>query len=258
MKLGIQLYTLRDFVTTPEDLTETILKCKAMGYENVQFSGVPDMGAEIWREVAEKTQVDIVCTHSPFDRIVNDTEALIKEHKIISCPMIGLGNMPKEYRGTLEGANRFFALLEEPVKKIKAAGLKFAYHNHDFDFTPFSDSESCVIEEIIENHPDWSIIADTGWVIFSKVDPIAFLERVGKDRLQCIHFKDFHNDEDRKSICACGEGFSDFSALVKACHRIGVENILVEQDNAGKMPDPFDEVKRSYDHLRPLFDALED
>ncbi len=255
MKLGAQLYSLREFVKTPEDLKETMLRCKAMGYENVQFSTVPLMGAEVWARIARETDMDIVCTHNPFDRIVNDTEALIAEHRIFGCSVIGIGSMPSEYRGTLSGLNRFLAVMEEPVKKIEAAGLRFSYHNHAFEFDPFEDADACAMDELIARCPTWCFVVDTGWVKYAGRDQIEVLERVGHDRLKCIHFKEF-KAPDRATICPCGEGFSDFAALTEVCRRLGVENVLVEQDNACAKEDPFDEMTRSARHLRPLFDRV--
>ncbi len=254
MKLGAQLYSLREFTKTPEDLKKTILKCKAMGYENVQFSGVPNMGAEVWAEISRETGMDIVCTHSPFERIKNDTEALIEEHKTFGCPVIGVGSMPSEYRDSLANFNRFLKDMEEPLKKIEAAGLRFGYHNHHFEFDKFTDADSCSMDEMIERCPTWCFIADTGWIKYAGQDQIAVLERIGGDRLQCIHFKEFKDDRHFvDGICACGEGFSDFAALTEACRRLGVQNVLVEQDNACQKPDPFGEMERSAKHLIPLF-----
>ena len=66
-----------------------------------------------------------------------------------------------------------------------------------------------------------------------------FIEKIGKNKLPNIHFKDMANDADR-SMCCCGDGVTDFAALAVACQAHGgVENILVEQDNAAKLPDSF-------------------
>ena len=254
MKLGAQLYSLREFTKTPEDLEKTILKCKEMGYENVQFSGVAAMTPEIWAEISKRTGMDIVCTHSAFDRIVNDTDALIAEHKIFSCPVIGLGSMPGEFRGTLEGFERFLAVMEEPVKKIEAAGMHFAYHNHAFEFEPLPDSEDCVYDIMLERCPTWHMILDTGWVQFAGRSAEEYIERIGGERLQNVHFKEF-KCADSKTICPCGEGFSDFASIVAACEKVGVTNALVEQDNACTKEDPFGEMERSAKHLLPLIKA---
>lgn len=251
MKLGAQLYSLRTFTQNAEDLRTAILKCKAMGYQNVQFSGVANMGADVWAQISRETEMEIVCTHSAFDRIVNDTDALIAEHKTFGCSVIGIGSMPGEFRGTKKALENFFAVMEEPVKKIEAAGLRFAYHNHDFEFEPFSDAEGCAMDTMIEEKKNWLLILDTGWVNFAGKNAAEYIERIGGERLQCIHFKEF-KCADRSTICPCGEGFSNFPEIIAACKKVGVKNALVEQDNAPSMPDPFNEMERSANYLLPL------
>ncbi len=256
MKLGAQLYSLNKFVKTPEELKATMLKCKEIGYENVQFSSVPNMGAEVWKKISDETGMEIVCTHSPFDRIINDTDALIEEHKIFGCPVIGLGWMPNEYHDSWENFSKCLPLFEAAVAKIEAAGLHFGYHNHAFEFDKFTDADFCMMDYIIDKLPEWYIILDTGWVKFAGADQVALIERIGGRRLQCIHFKEFKSADKTdlfNNICTCGEGFSDFASIVAACKKVGVENVLVEQDNASDKEDPFGEMKKSYDHLAPMF-----
>ena len=62
MKLGAQLFSLRDFIKTPEDIRTTFQKIKAMGFENVQFSVVREMISE-----AEKKNKGV--THRIFRAI---------------------------------------------------------------------------------------------------------------------------------------------------------------------------------------------
>ena len=254
MKLGAQLYSLRTFAQNPEDLKNTILKVKDMGYQNVQFSGVAYMEPEVWAEISKATGMEIVCTHNSFDRIVNDTEKLIEEHKIFGCSVIGIGSMPNEYRGSRAALENFFKAMEEPVKKIEAAGMHFAYHNHAFEFDKFSDADGCAMEALIEEKPNWFLILDTGWVNFAGKNAAEYIEKIGGERLQCIHFKEF-KEADPATICPCGEGFSNFPEIIAACKKVGVKNALVEQDNATNKPDPFDEMRRSVDYLLPLIEA---
>jgi sugar phosphate isomerase/epimerase len=251
MKLGAQLYSLRTFAQNPEDLRTTIEKCKAMGYQNVQFSGVAQMGADVWAQISKDTGMEIVCTHNAFDRIVNDTDALIAEHKVFGCSVIGLGGMPGEYRGSRAALEKFFEIMEEPVKKIEAAGMHFAYHNHAFEFDPFSDADGCAYDVIIAERTNWFLILDTGWVNFAGKNAAEYIERIGGERLQCIHFKEFQK-ADPATICPCGEGFSNFPEIIAACEKVGVKNALVEQDNAPSKEDPFNEMERSANFLLPL------
>ena len=98
---------------------------------------------------------------------------------------------------------------------------------------------------------DWSIILDTYWIEYAGRSAVDYIKRIGGERLKNVHFKDMKANETR-DICHCGEGTLDFKTIVDVCKSIGVENILVEQDNATKTDDPFMEMKLSYDYLKKL------
>ena len=251
MKLGAQLFSLRTFIQTPEDLKSTFLRVKEIGYENVQLSGNAPMSADDILAASEASGLPIVCTHSPYERIVGDTEALIADHKRFGCPVIGLGMIPKDFRGTLEGAERFFAEIEAPVKKIQDAGLDFAYHNHALEFEALPDSDRVLYDIMLERFPDWHFIGDTYWFARAGVSPIEYIKKIGGKRLVNIHYKDMAKNEE-KSICACGRGLLDFAEITAVCEELGVCNVLVEQDNAVKMDDPFGEMAFSYNHLKNI------
>lgn len=256
MKLGAQLYSVAVRLKTQEDVRATFLKMKEIGYENVQLSGFAPQPAEFFRDVAEESGLPIVVTHFDFNRIVNDTENLIKEHKIFDCPTIGIGSMPGEYRGTKEGLDAFLKIMEEPVKKIEAAGLHFSYHNHSFEFEPYKDAVGCAYDDMLEKCPSWYLLLDTCWVANAGRSVEEYIRKVGRDRLVNIHFKDMvvpnKRPENNTAMCACGEGALDFAKISKVCEEIGVVNALVEQDNASQAPDPYGEMEKSFKHLRPL------
>ena len=45
-KIGITLFTLRDFVKTSKDIADTLKKVKAIGYEHIQLSALGDIDAK--------------------------------------------------------------------------------------------------------------------------------------------------------------------------------------------------------------------
>ena len=252
MKLGAQLYSVRDHLTTPEDVRATFLTMKEIGYENVQLSGNKPIDADILRSICLETGTDIVITHTDPVRVMNETEAVIAEHKIFDCPVIGLGSMPKEYRNGKEGVEKFLADFAPAAKKIQEAGLKLAYHNHAFELTTAYDETRNVFDYMIEQCTDWLFTADVYWFAFGNCDPAEYLRKIGGDRLINVHFKDMANNEER-SICACGDGVIDFAALTEVCLELGVQNILVEQDNANKFESgDIEQMRRSFAHLRPI------
>ena len=252
MKLGAQLYSVHEHLTTPEGIREVFLAMKEIGYENVQLSGNAPIDAEVLKGFCEETGTEIVITHISPERVLNETEEVIREHKIFGCPVIGLGSMPKEYRDGKEGVERFIADFAPAVQKIEEAGLKFAYHNHAFELTTPYDETRNVFDYMIEACPSWLFTADVYWIAFANCDPIAYLKRIGGDRLINVHFKDMSKLEDR-SICACGDGVIDFAALTEVCLELGVKNVLVEQDNAKKFEGgDIEQMRRSFAHLRPI------
>ena len=252
MKLGAQVYTVHAHLTTPEDMRDIFFKMKEIGYENVQLSGHKVTDPEIIRDISRESGMDIVITHTPADRILNDTEAVIAEHKLFGCPVVGLGGMAKEYRTGAEGAEKFVADFTPAVEKIRAAGLQFAYHNHAFELETPYDSERSVFDYLIETCKTWLFTADTYWIKKGGQDVETYLRKIGSERLTNVHYKDMAADEE-KSICACGDGILDFAHLTKVCEELGVENILVEQDNASKCEGgDVAQITRSFAHLRPI------
>lgn len=263
MKLGAQLYSICNHVQTADDFRTSLFRLKKMGYENVQASGIGPIAAEDLRDISQETDMPIVCTHIAMDRIVNDTENVIREHKIFNCPVIGIGSMPKENRTSQEGVDAFIASMETPVKKILDAGLKFSYHNHQFEFTVPEGGNRMIMDTLLERCPDWLILLDTCWIEYAGQSAVEYIEKIGGKRLTNVHFKDVAplDPADPQEILGAkisrfirtpGRGRLDFKTIYEACARVGVENVLVEQDNASKLPDPFAEMEFAFKHLRPI------
>lgn len=250
MKLGAQLFSVRTRLQTPEDLRATFRRIREIGYENVQFSGASTENAELLKEVSQENALPIVLTHVPFDRLTNDTDAVIREHLTFGCPTIGLGYMPKEYQKSDDGLRVFLEKLREPVKKILDAGLRFAYHNHHFEFQK-GECGKIFYDVLLEECVDWQFIPDTYWIEFAGYRAVDYLEKIGAGRAINVHFKDMANDE-KRSICACGAGTLNFAEIAAVCRKLQVQNILVEQDNAADLEDPFLPMAQSYAHLKPI------
>ncbi len=250
MKLGAQFYTIREHTKTPEDLRESFRKIKDIGYEVAQMSAICPIEAERLKAYSDEFGLPITCTHSPLDRIINDTDALIKEHKIYGCDVIGLGMMPREYHGTLEGCRTFIDMIREPISKINAAGLRFAYHNHHFEFDDLGGV--CSYDLLIEELPTMNFILDTYWVKHAGRDYLDYIRLFGNERLTNVHFKDMKT-EPAGAICPCGEGVIDFAPVIKLCDELSIPYALVEQDNACELGDEFEQLRSSFNHLKPMF-----
>ena len=89
-KLGVQLFTVRDFMKTPEDLRETFRKLKAIGYDQAQTAGCAVPYAEFGK-IAKEEGIEIVGTHDNFDRMYEDFEASYADHQLLDTKIMGIG-----------------------------------------------------------------------------------------------------------------------------------------------------------------------
>ena len=250
MKLGAQFYTLREKNKTPEGLYNSFKKVKEIGYQVVQMSAICQIEAERLKSFSDEFDLPITVTHSAFDRIINDTDALIKEHITYGCPVIGIGSMPKEYRDSIEGARKFMEAIKDPMKKMKDAGLRFAYHNHDFEFVDLGGV--CSYDLLMEELPDLNFILDTYWFKYAGRSYLDYIKLMGNERLTNVHFKDM-KEEPKGPICPCGEGTIDFAPVVKLCDELKIPYALVEQDNAPALGDEYEQMATSFNNLKHLF-----
>ena len=88
------------------------------------------------REICDENGLQIVLTHTDPNRILNDTEAVIREHDIMGCDYIGIGMMPQKYASP-QWLWHFADDYKEAAKKIAAAGKLLMYHNHNIEFQRF-------------------------------------------------------------------------------------------------------------------------
>ena len=70
MRIGAQLYTVRDYCKTEEDLRNTLKKLAEFGYKYVQVSGVV-LEPKVIREICDEIGLKIKLTHTNPDRLLN-------------------------------------------------------------------------------------------------------------------------------------------------------------------------------------------
>ena len=251
MKFGAQFYSIRNHTQTPEELYKSFKEMSGYGYKIAQMSAICKMDPFVLKSYVDEFNLPIVCTHSPLDRILNDTDELIREHKIYGCDTIGLGGMPGNYLESAEGVRAFIKNLEEPIKRINAEGLRFAYHNHAKEFIDLGGVNAMDI--LLEESDSINFILDTYWVRRGRADNLEMIKRIGAARMQNVHLKDLSVEPDGPE-CPLGLGVIDFKPIVDLCNELGIPNALVEQDNAALTEDSYGQMKISYDNLHHLFE----
>jgi sugar phosphate isomerase/epimerase len=238
MKIGVQMYTIRDHLKTPQDINSSLKRIKEMGFNLVQLSGLGPCGTDELSEMLRENGIEACGTHSPWDRISNPEELdkLIDEHKKIGASQIGLGMKPNIYPDTYEGYTGFIKKINEICVQVKNAGFGFGYHNHELEFMQFN--RLCAIDRMIEECPDLEFTLDVFWVQAGGKNPCDYIEKL-KNRIRILHLKDFRVCGRQRQFAEIGHGNLDWHAIFNLCGQYGIPYAVIEQDE-DFLSDPFE------------------
>ena len=250
MQIGAQLYTVHDFLKTPEDFAETLKKIAEIGYRTVQVSGAPPYDAGWLAENLQKNGLTCVLTHIVPDRILHETDTVATEHKRFGCRYVGIGSAPGGLQNGMADYLRFREDFLPAIHRLNELGLRFGYHNHYMEFQRYDGVSFMERLEKDFTPEELFFILDTYWVQYSGADPAAWIRRLA-GRVPCVHLKDMAIVSNAQRMAPVGEGNLNFEAILDACDTSGVEYLLVEQDNCNG-EDPFDCLRRSYQNLKAM------
>ncbi|HHW71369.1 MAG TPA: sugar phosphate isomerase/epimerase [Clostridiales bacterium] len=247
LKVAAQLYTIRDYTKTVKDIKSSLKKVADIGYSAVQVSGMGPIEPETLKSIVDDLGLTICATHIPFERMEEDIDSVIREHKLWACKYVGIGSMPSEYRGTLEGVKKFAKKASTIGKLLSENGLRLIYHNHAFEFSKLGGR---TIMDILfeETDEDFDFELDTYWIQVGGGNPVDWIYRV-EGRMDVVHFKDMVGNLDNShKMTEVGEGNLNWSAIIKACQDTGVKWCAVERDICERSP--FDSLEISLNNLK--------
>lgn len=248
MKLGVTLYNFHREIKTFDDLDKVLSFLKSLGVEAIQVSGISHLPYPQVAEYCKKYDFDVCLTHNSANAIINETDKLIEEHKILGCNNIGIGSCGEEYR-SFDGYKRFIEDFTPAAKKIKEAGMQFAYHNHAFEFEKYNGRRG--IDILIEDSDKdlFNFIIDTHWVHTGGCNPVEYINKVA-GRMKVCHFKDYKIVSNERKFAEIGTGNLDLDACYRACRDTGVEYIIIEQDSTDI--DIFESTEISFKNLKEI------
>jgi sugar phosphate isomerase/epimerase len=245
--VGAQLYTVRDFTKTVEDVAATLKKVADIGYTAIQISGFGPVGPKEVAAMVEDNGLTIASTHRNWNAFLEDLDSEIEIHKVWKCSHPAIGGLPREYH-TPDGLKRFLDELAPVAEKLAAEGMDFSYHNHNHELVKYDGVTW--LEMLYEQAPPDMLKAeiDTYWIQAGGGDPAAWVAKcAGREPL--LHLKDMIITPDREQRFAeIGEGNLNWPAILEAADKGGVQWYLVEQDRCYDR-DPFESLAISYRNL---------
>ena len=255
-KLAVQMYTVRDTTGTEAGFADALARIRAIGYPAVQLSAVgamagdsPAVSAEQARRMLDDNGLRCIATHRSWDSLAQETEREIAFHQALGGDFAAIGGLPAPYpEGGAAGYAAFARDAAPVIARLKAAGIRFGYHNHAHEFERAAEGSARTLLDILieEGGPDLCLELDLYWVSHAGANPERLVERCS-GRVPVIHVKDKEVAGGQPVMAPVGGGNLDWPALLPACAAAGVEWYAVEQDVCRR--DPFDCLRSSFQFL---------
>ena len=239
MRLGAQLYTVRDYCNDLESLENTLKRVAEIGYKVVQLSGTCDYTTEWINEKLDKYGLIAPLTHFDKPKIINETKETIDFHKQFGCKYVGIGWHNFRESSVEDFENEYKAAIEVFAK----SDASLCFHNHDTEFK--TENGKIILKTLRDDFSadELQFTIDTYWVQAGGADPAQILREFA-GRIPCIHLKDMGFE---RTMLPVGSGNMNFFSITQAAKESGVEYAFVEQDNCNG-EDPFECLAKSFDY----------
>ena len=250
MKLGAQLYTVRDFAKDTASLEKTLERIAAIGYTAVQLSGVCAYDPEWMKKTLTRLGLVAPITHFDFKKITESPEETSAFHKTFGADYVGIGCSPFSF--DQDGFEKLTTSLLRVADYYRERGQKLTYHNHNMEFCRLDGA--LFFDKLADafSKDQLAFTLDTYWVQAGGGDAAEWLKRLA-GRVDCIHLKDmaFTMPEREARMAPIGRGNMNFERILAAAEEAGTLYAFVEQDNCYS-EDPFDCLAESYRYVKAL------
>jgi sugar phosphate isomerase/epimerase len=226
--ISFQLYSARNF----PPLDRQLAMLAAEGYTNVEpysaFYG--DVGAA--KRLLDVNGLKARSGHFGLDQLEREPEAVLSIAQALGMDFVIVPYIVPESRPTdRAGWVAFGQRLARAGAPVRAKGLRFGWHNHDFEFRPLPDGSFPIEHVLADDGVLWE--ADIAWIARGEADPRPWLRRYA-GRIPLVHVKDIapagqKRDEDGWADVGSGTlPWQDYWDLAVAS---GAEVMIAEHDN---------------------------
>ena len=230
--ISYQLYSSRNF----PPLSDTLNMLAQAGYEGAEGfgglyadkAGLTDLAAGL-----QANGLKMISGHFGIDQVEDTPDWAIEVAQTLGMQTVIVPWLHPDMRPTSgKGWHDLGARLQKAGAPIRAAGLNFGWHNHDFEFIKTADG-AVPQAALFEGGPDLKWEMDVAWVVRGGADPLVWIkEHAG--RIVAAHVKDIAPAGENLAEdgwADVGHGVVDWQAILPALRAIGVANFVMEHDN---------------------------
>ena len=229
----VQMYSARS-ILNHDNYADVLKTIAAMGYTAVEAASYNDGliygdEPEVFKQKVEAAGMKVVSAHvsrglSPEELASGDLSAALAwwDKCIADHVKAGMSYIVTPWMGlqkSIHDLQVYCDYLNEVGKRCKAAGIKYGYHNHAYEFEKV---EGQVMYDYLLEHTDPELVffqMDVYWTVIGKASPVDYFERY-PGRFKMLHIKDEWE--------VGQSGMVGFDAIFKNAEKAGLENFVVE------------------------------
>jgi sugar phosphate isomerase/epimerase len=229
------------------DFEGTLARLATIGYKEVEFAGYFDRRPKDVKAVLHRHGLAAPSAHIPIEVVRQDWPRTLDVANTIGHRYVVVPWLPPESRRRLDDFKRVAAEFNRLGEQAKRAGIRFAYHNHDFEFAPL-DGRLPYDVLLAETEPaNVGLELDLFWITKGGQDPLAYFARY-PGRFEMVHVKDSTGPPEHRQVDV-GRGTIDFRRILEQRQQAGIRHFFVEHDDPA---DPLAFARTSYDYLKRL------
>jgi sugar phosphate isomerase/epimerase len=244
MKLGIQLYSVRDQLD--KDFPGTLRKLAEMGFEGVEFAGnYGGMAPAALAGFLGETRLACCGMHVGLNNLQDAGSAAYEAARLLKSPHVTTSCCGKS---DLANWDATIAAIANAGRVAATQGFRFTYHNHATEFE--RRDGATLLDTLYARTEALHVKAelDTAWISAGGQDPVAYIAKYA-GRVPQVHAKDYSTSG--KTLIEIGRGDLDFRAIAAAAHAAGTEWLIYELD-ASTIGDSLSSAREAAPILAPL------
>ncbi len=239
--LGLELYSLRHQIKPGDAQTvrAALAYTKQVGYTEIEAPELYGLTSSEFRRLLNETSLPCPSMMATYQQYESDLDGVIRDAHTLGATHVVNAWIPHTGPFTLELCKQAAANYNRWGKKLRAAGLRFAHHNHDYEFQPYHGHPLYDVL-VKDTNPEYvNFEMDVFWVVAAGLSPVALMRRY-PTRIRLLHLKDMRKGppehDYRVSIpvnwdVPLGTGRVNWPAVLSEAEKIGVAQYFVEDES---------------------------
>ena len=225
-------------------------KAREIGFEYVQWSGMPDLPADKIRAALDAAGLKAISAHIVVEAFEKDFAKEVRFWKTVGVHDVATRGMMKDCKANLAGLAEGVKRLDALGAKLREVGMRLSYHNHSFEFEKFPGDPRCKIDIMLESTRPENLSRSSTWPGSTRAGrirrPISANTRAAAR--QCTSRTRCRPRRRRCEFTPLGQGALNWQDIFAAGQEAKIEWYIYEQDS-GK-GSPFDYTRISYEFLK--------